>query len=227
MKRSNKILCIVAHPDDEALGIGGTLIKHVDQGDHVYIVILSDGEGSKTIKNQMNKNRLKNAKKWSNSAGTKLFKILNLPDQKFDTTAQLDLVKELEIIIKKIKPDIVYTHFLKDINRDHQITAEATLVALRPMSIKNPKAEIRLFETPSSTDQTPQLNEYSFTPNLYVNITKYWKKKSTLLKFYSKELRTFPHPRSVQSIKALAIKRGSESGLELAEAFFILRKIIE
>ena len=56
------------------------------------------------------------------------------------------------------KPDIVYTHFLKDINRDHQITAEATLVALRPMSIKNPKAEIRLFETPSSTDQTPQLN---------------------------------------------------------------------
>ena len=161
MKRSNKILCIVAHPDDEALGIGGTLIKHVDQGDHVYIVILSDGEGSKTIKNQMNKNRLKNAKKWSNSAGTKLFKILNLPDQKFDTTAQLDLVKELEIIIKKIKPDIVYTHFLKDINRDHQITAEATLVALRPMSIKNPKAEIRLFETPSSTDQTPQLNEYS------------------------------------------------------------------
>ena len=224
MKKKN-ILCIVAHPDDEALGVGGTLIKHVECGDIVNIVILSDGEGAKLLKKEKNVKRLDNAHKWSKLAGTKLLDVMNFPDQKFDAIPQIEIVSALEEIIKKAKPDIVYTHFLYDINKDHQITAEAVLVALRPISKFGLVPEIRSFETPSTTDQTPQIIDFNFSPNLYINITKQWKKKSICLKAYSKEMKKYPHPRSLKSIKSLAVKRGSECMQELAEAFYIIRKI--
>ena len=227
MNRNNKkiILCVVAHPDDEALGIGGTLIKHKKNKDNVYIVILSKGESAKKYKKDKNLRRLDNANKWSQIAGVNLFKVFNYPDQKLDTVSQLKIVKNLEKIIEILKPDIVYIHHMFDINKDHQIAAEASLVALRPIAYHKIKPEIRSFETPSSTDQTPNSLYQIFKPNLYVDIQDVWKDKILALSAYSKELRAFPHPRSVKSMEALAIKRGSEAGLKKAEAFYIVRSI--
>ena len=224
MKNKN-VLCIVAHPDDEVLGVGGTLIKHVENGDNVSILILSDGEDSKLIKKEKNINRVFNAQKCSELAGTKLLDVMNFPDQKFDTVPQIEIVTALEKKIKITKPEIVYTHFIYDINKDHQITAEATFVALRPISKFGLISEIRSFETPSSTDQNPKINNFNFAPNLYVNITNQWKKKAKCLSAYSKEMRKYPHPRSLKAIKSLASKRGAGCMQELAEAFYIMRKI--
>ncbi len=225
LNNNKNILCVVAHPDDEALGLGGTLIKHSIYGDKVNIIILSKGEAAKRSSLDKNPKRLENAKKWSEIAGVNLFKVFNYPDQKLDTIPQLEIVKNLEQIIQQLKPDIVYLHHPYDMNSDHQIAAQTTLAALRPIAYHNVKPEIRAFETPSSTEQAPNELPYIFKPNFYVDIQKVWKKKLLALAAYSNELKQKPHPRSINAITALAIKRGSEAGLKKAEAFYILRRV--
>ena len=223
--RNNKILCVVAHPDDEALGVGGTLIKHSKYNAKVFVVILSRGEEAKVKKKDINPKRLDNAKKWSKLAEVMLYKVFDYPDQQLDTIPQLQIVKKLEEIIAEIKPNIVYMHHPYDINSDHQIAAQTTLAALRPISFHQIKPEIRSFETPSSTDQGPNEMPYTFKPNFYVDIDLVWDQKLKALNAYHKELKKFPHPRSLKAIEALAIKRGTEAGLKKAEAFYIIRKI--
>ena len=225
MKNKNNIAVVVAHPDDEALGMAGTIIKHVNLKDNVFVIILSKGEDSKKNQKYKNKNRVKNAEKWCKFVGANLFSFYDFPDQRLDEVPELDIVKCLENDFKKIKPDIVYIHHLGDINKDHTVSAKSALVALRPMGSKTP--EIRSFETPSSTDQAPYLNDFLFLPNLYISIDKYWRLKEESLNIYKKELHDAPHPRSIEAIKALAIKRGAESGFIMAEAFCIIRKLIE
>ncbi len=221
-----KILCIVAHPDDEALGPGGTLIKHTEEGDEVNILIFSDGEGAKKNKHK-NINRIKAAENWALEAKAKIFKVVFFPDQRLDVLPQQELVTEVEVALKAINPHIIYIHNPSDINKDHELVAKASLVALRPMTFqKNTMPEIRAFETPSSTDQTPNLSGFIFQPNLYISVVNVWEKKLKALENYKLELGSFPHPRSIKSLEALAIKRGAESGLEKAEAFFIIKKVI-
>jgi len=225
MKNKNNIAIVVAHPDDEALGMAGTIIKHVESKDNVFVIILSNGENSKKDIKYKNKYRAENAKKWCKFIGANLFSFYDFPDQRLDAVPELDIVKCLEKDFSKINPDIVYIHHLGDLNKDHMVAAKASLVALRPMGNKTP--EIRSFETPSSTDQAPNITNFVFSPNLYISIDQYWDIKLKSLKIYSKELGIFPHPRSIKSIKALGIKRGAESGFKMAEAFYIIRKLIE
>ena len=224
MKKSRNIICIAAHPDDEALGVGGTLIKHVNSGDQVYIVILSEGEESKSERNLKDPKRKSKALEWANLVGCKLYKVFNFPDQKLDTIPLLDIIQKLEKIFKELKPEIVYLHHSGDINHDHQIASQATLTALRPMNSFGLQTEIRSFETPSSTEQAPYIDQYIFKPNLFVSVEKEWKTKLKALKIYQNETGVFPHPRSLESIDALSIKRGVESGYKRAEAFYIIRK---
>jgi LmbE family N-acetylglucosaminyl deacetylase len=225
MKNKKNIVVVVAHPDDEALGIAGTIIKHIKGDDKVNIIILSNGEDAKINNSSKNNNRQVNAEEWAKFTGANLFSFYDFPDQMFDSIPELDIVRCLESDFERLKPDIVYIHHLGDINKDHVVAAKATLVALRPMGKSTP--EIRSFETPSSTDQAPQLSNYSFSPNLYISIGKYWDLKKESLKLYNKELGVFPHPRSIKSIKALSIKRGAECGFKMAEAFYIIRKVEE
>ena len=225
MKNNKNIVVVAAHPDDEALGLGGSLIKHVKSNDKVNIIILSKGEGSKLNNKDKNINRHKNAEDWCEFTGCNLLSFYDFPDQKFDEVPELDIVKYLEKDFNKINPDIVYVHHLGDINKDHKVSAQAALVALRPMGAIH--TEIRSFETPSSSDQSPEIYDYKFLPNLYISIDNFWDLKKTSLNIYKKELRPFPHPRSLKSIKALALRRGAESGFKMAEAFNIIRKAIQ
>jgi len=227
MKKYNKksVICVVAHPDDEALGVGGTLIKHVEKGDDVNIVIFSLGEGSKLSTEVNPTRRLKSAEDWSKSTGTKIYSIFDFPDQRLDTIPKLEIIQKLEQIFKNLSPDIVYTHHDGDINHDHQIVSHAVLTALRPMNKFSLKPEIITFETISSTEQSPYIDKYIFKPNYYVDIGGLWEKKINALEAYKHELSPYPHPRSIESLEALAKKRGIESGLEKAEAFCILKKV--
>ena len=126
---------------------------------------------------------------------------------------------------KKIKPNIIYTHSNSDLNVDHRKISEATLVAFRPQPTETWK-EIRFFEIPSSTEYSDGLNFDDFKPNLFINIKSTLKKKIKALKAYSSELRNYPHPRSIKGIKILAQYRGIQNGLEYAEAFRVVKKII-
>lgn len=224
---TRKILCVAAHPDDEALGVGGTLIRHAEEGDEVYIIILSEGEDAKSSRGTKDPDRLSRAEEWCRLSGTKLCRVYDLPDQKFDTISRLEIVQMLEKDIIEIRPDIIYLHHPNDINLDHQIAGQAVLTAVRPMSTGDMNPTLFAFETPSTTDQAPQIPPFIFHPNHYVDVQSVWTKKMKALQAYINEMGVAPHPRSPESIESLAIKRGAESGLLKAEAFALMRQVIK
>ena len=141
-------------------------------------------------------------------------------DQRFDAIPILDIIHLVEEFIERVQPNVVYTHYYHDLNLDHQITARAVLTACRPVSsVKT----IYSFEVPSSTEWGLE----PFTPNVFVDITDTFNEKMKMLEAFKNEMRDYPHPRSVEAIKALAMYRGACSGLKLAEAFYLVREIIE
>jgi len=221
----NNVLVIVAHPDDEILGVGGTILKHIKNGDQVSVLILGDGESSREGATVVN---IKKRKKQIERVA-KMLKVVNifideLPDNQFDSLSLLKIAKKIEAIINKISPNIVYTHHAYDLNIDHRLTFQAVLTACRPQPSFFVK-KISTFETPSSTEWQIKNGQNYFCPNEYVNIEKFIDKKIDILKIYKDELRDYPHPRSVEGIKILAKYRGMEIGYKYAEAFHVIRSL--
>lgn len=222
---TKKILCVVAHPDDEALGVGGTLIRHAQIGDQVEIIILSDGEGAKSENSAKDLERNNKAILWADRAGCIVRQHFDFPDQQLDTVPLIKIVKLLETEIENFKPDVIYTHHPGDMNSDHQIAAQCVLAAKRPMHSKGQLPDVFAFETPSSTDQAPYVAPFVFLPNHYVILDDLLDDKMSALNVYGNELGPPPHPRSIESIRALATKRGAECGALAAEAFVTLRSV--
>ena len=207
MNRKKKILVIAAHPDDEVLGCGGSLLLHKIRKDEINIIFMSNGVSSRSKENF--------------SEVIKRKKMAHFPDNEMDKISLLTITKKIEKIIFKIKPTLIYTHSFSDLNIDHQKTFEATLTACRPQPKFSVK-EIYSFEIPSSTGWH-HYKLKKFNPNLYVDITKIIKKKCELLKIYSKEMRKPPHARSIKGLLNLSSYRGNQVGLKNAEAFEIIR----
>lgn len=223
----NKVLIISAHPDDETLGCGGTIAKHKLQGDKIFQIFVSDGEGAR-VNNEKHliksiDNRRFMAKKAAKILGVSETVFLDFQDNRLDAQPLLNIVKDLEFYINKIKPNIVYTHSDLDLNIDHQIVSRATLTACRPISVSSVK-EIFFFEVLSSTEWNFKSSN-NFNPNYFVDISKTLKIKLKALRLYKKELRPYPHPRSLLGVKILSKYRGMMSGLKEAEGFFLKRKI--
>jgi LmbE family N-acetylglucosaminyl deacetylase len=218
-----KILIIAAHPDDEILGAGGTLIKHTEKGDDVFCLILGEGAMSRAgaVRSEIKKLQQQTSRA-GKIIGFKKIYFSNLPDNSFDTVVLLKIVKIIEGYLKKIEPDIVYTHYGHDLNIDHQLTFEAVLTACRPCNSVSPK-EIFVFETLSSSEW--QASDKKFNPNVYIDIEEVFDKKIAAMKEYSSEIKKYPHPRSPEGIRILAQYRGLESGLRFAEAFILERRI--
>jgi LmbE family N-acetylglucosaminyl deacetylase len=151
--------------------------------------------------------------------------VFDFPDQRFDTVPMVDIVAQLENELSAIDADVIYTHHPGDLNHDHRITCQATLVAVRPMHAAGRAPTIYAFETPSSTDQAPNVEPFLFQPNHYVVLDDVIEDKMSALEVYENELAPAPHPRSRESIRALATKRGAECGAGNAEAFVLLRSV--
>lgn len=223
MPSKNKILVVAAHPDDELLGVGGTLLKHIDQGDEVSVLILGDGESSKDYGADIDKRSVM-ARNVADFIGAKNLILKKLPDQQFDSIPILDIIKQIETVVTQVQPNIIYTHCPTDLNIDHRLACEATLVACRPQP-NFPVKKILAFETLSSTEWQIKDGANMFCPTHYENIEKYIDKKLKALKIYTDELREYPHPRSEQGIKTLAQYRGMEVGYQSAEAFQLIRNL--
>ncbi|MFA6446633.1 MAG: PIG-L family deacetylase [Patescibacteria group bacterium] len=218
------ILVVAAHPDDELLGAGATLRRHVENNDQVFVLILGQGALSRDPKAQDEvKNLQEQTRRASEIIGFKGIFFAGLPDNAFDAVSLLSITKEIEEVLAKIKPAIVYTHHEYDLNIDHQLAFQAVLTACRPCNPCAPKT-IYSFETLSSTEwQTKDSKQ--FAPNVYVDIGQQLEKKIQALKCYTSEMREYPHSRSEQGVRILAQYRGLESGLRAAEAFRLIRKI--
>lgn len=211
------ILVIAPHPDDEVLGCGGTLKKHALAGDRVHLCIATKAytpEWTQAFMNQR-KQEIQDANK---VLGIEKTYTLDFPTVKLDTIGQKKLNDAIETVVQDVKPDIVYIPFSGDLNKDHRLVHEACLVALRPFSA--PFVEkVLTYETVSETEWGTS----SFQPNVYSDITATLPSKIRAMRKYKSEVRTFPHPRSVKVLEALAIKRGSEANMRAAEAFILVR----
>lgn len=217
------ILCIAAHPDDEVLGCGGTLARHAAEGDTVHTLILADGESSRTqADGDAIAQRHAASEAAAHALGIHAPQCLALPDNRLDSMDMLDIIQQIELVIARIKPTIIYTHHGGDLNVDHRIAHEATLTACRPQ----PGSSVRTiysFETPSSTEWASSSMSAPFLPTRFVNIAASWDAKSQALDAYKDEMRAFPHARSVQAVEALARWRGASVGYSFAEAFMVIR----
>lgn len=210
----SRILVVVAHPDDEVLGCGGTIAKHIANGDSVHCLILSNGVTSKFNKEEMTtywvkeaiEKRISEAVEASRVLGTKLL-IRDYPDQKFDSIPMLDIVQAIERIRNSHHFDIVYTHHEYDLNMDHKITYWATLTAFR----KEPIA-FYTFEIPTSTWSI-------LKPNTFVNITRYFDKKLEAINKYKSE--NIP----TDSIISCSKYRATGTGCHFVEAFKLIKEV--
>ena len=225
----NKILVIAAHPDDEVLGVGATVARHVKQGDKAACLILGEGQTSRfdqrdlaeqSCVEELHKDTLLSAK----VLGYHSVDFADLPDNRFDHVDLLDVVKVIEQKIKEFSPNIIYTHYAGDLNIDHQITFRAVLTATRPVN-GCPVKEIYAFETLSSTEWNFSSDIRGFRPNVFVDVEDYFIYKAEAMQHYKTELNEFPHPRSIKAMEILAQKWGSVVGRNYIEAFELVRRI--
>ncbi|MBA7587272.1 N-acetyl-alpha-D-glucosaminyl L-malate deacetylase 1 [subsurface metagenome] len=221
-----RILTVAAHPDDEVLGCGGTIAKLIKEKNYeAYSLILGEGITSRDDKRSEEKrcreitNLKEHAKKANTILGVKKVFYHDFPDNRFDTVSFLDIVKVIEKIKNKINPNIVFTHYEKDLNIDHQITYKAAITATRPVREETVK-EVYSFEIPSSTEWSYPL---SFSPDMFFDISETIDIKLKALKKYQTELRESPHPRSWEGVKLIAKLWGMKVGLNYAEAFKCVR----
>lgn len=223
---NKKVLVVAAHPDDELLGVGATIVKHIENGDMCYALILGEG-----ITSRYNKRDLADISKVeelhedtfqaAKVIGYEKVYLENFPDNRFDSVDLLDIIKIIEKYIEKIKPDIIYTHHSGDLNVDHRKAYEAVLTATRPIGDFYVK-EIYCFETVSSTEWNFEYNDI-FKPNYFIDVTFTLDKKLEAVNFYKSEMKNFPHPRSIENLEITAKRWGSVIGKKYAEAFEVVR----
>ena len=220
------VLCVVAHPDDEILGIGGTLARHATQGDDVHVCILSDGVTSRYADNDNAKEEITRRRERATEACQKVGASVTLhdfPDNSFDTVQLLDIVQKVESEIERTQPTTVYTHHQGDLNVDHELTARAVLTATRPLK-DSVVDRVYSFETLSATEWSAPIASNAFQPTTFVGISEHLPEKLEALSVYENELRDSPHPRTIETVRKNAEVWGAKSGMDAAEPLMLLRE---
>lgn len=229
MPAASRVLVIAAHPDDEVLGCGGTVARLVSEGHEVRFAILGEGVTSRHSKrSDAEAGKLTTLQCHARAAAEKVgvmdVHLQGLPDNRLDTVPLLDIVKIIEDLIEQFSPKVIYTHHGGDLNIDHVIIHRAVLTATRPIN-GTPVREIYAFEVPSSTEWAFQRLETPFRPNVFVDISQTLEAKIAAMQCYDSESRRFPHPRSPEALRAIAMRWGSVSGCAAAEAFELVRSV--
>lgn len=221
------ILVVAAHADDEALGCGGTMRRHVDDGDQVFVLFLTNGVGSRSdADNAAAQRRLDAMKNALGILGVSHYECRDFPDNAMDSVPLLEIVRAIDSFVRVIPPpDVVYTHHGGDLNIDHQITHRAVMTRFRPQPHDPGPSAILSFEVPSSTGWFGTSAQPPFVPNYFSDITTTLPHKLQALLAYEEEMRPWPHARSIRALEALAHTRGSLIGCEAAEALVIERMI--
>jgi LmbE family N-acetylglucosaminyl deacetylase len=232
MFKNKRIMLVVAHPDDELLGLGASMHKLIKQfGCKIKVVILGEGITSRSDARDVKKwkkelaTHKQNIKNAAKAIGYQEVKTYDFPDNRFDSVALLDLVKVIEKEKNDFKPEIIFTHHGGDTNVDHRQTFDAVITATRPMSHEVVKTIIA-FETPSSTEWQAFNRPNYFKPNLFLEVSKRdVDAKIKGMESYEFEKRKYPHPRSPKALEIQCQRNGVIVGKQYAEAFMLIRSI--
>ncbi len=229
---NKKIMIVVAHPDDEVLGLGGTMNNLIlNKNVTTRVVILGEGITSRSNKrdpDQWDKELKKhkaNILAAQKCIGYHQLSVYEFPDNRFDSVDLLDIIKIIEKEKLDFQPDIIFTHHGGDVNIDHQRTFDAVVTACRPLRHENVKTIIT-FETASGTEWRANSDPKHFLPNLFYSFDENnLESKIKSMEKYEFEKRTYPHPRSPEALKIQAQRWGVVVGAEYVEAFCIIRTI--
>lgn len=216
-----KVLVVSAHPDDEILGVGGTLIRHRDQGDEIHWLIATN-----IFEDQgYTRDRVVSRQHEIELVAAKLNMQTHLLDYKTMTLTSEDLltlVPRISTVFREVKPEVVYVLNRSDAHSDHRILFDAAMACTK--SFRYPFIrEVLMYECISETEFAPILPEKVFQPNVFVDISTNIDEKMELMRVYASELGEHPFPRSERNIRALATFRGASCGVEYAEAFQLLK----
>lgn len=229
MPAAKTILVVAAHPDDEILGCGASAARWASEGHAVHFAILGEGMTSRGPERSATaESDLQTLRSHAHAAAAKLgvnrLILHKLPDNRLDTVPLLDVIKIVEELVELVKPEIIYTHHGGDLNVDHGIVHRAVLTATRPGAGQCVQ-EIYSFEVPSSTEWAFQQLTPPFKPNVFVDVTRSLDAKLAAMASYETEARKFPHPRSPEALRAIAMRWGSVAGCSAAEAFEMVRSV--
>tara|TARA_B100001989_G_scaffold235798_1_gene197286 strand:- start:3301 stop:3972 length:672 start_codon:yes stop_codon:yes gene_type:complete len=221
----SKVLVVAPHPDDETLGCGGTILKHKAQGDEVYWLIVTEMNSKGGYSDKEISERNKQIENVSKAYKFNEVFRLGFESSYLDTLPMAEIIKEFSKVLKKLQPEILYIPFKNDVHSDHEVVFNSIIAASKTFRNKKIKS-LYVYETISETD-FGSVKSFSdtFTPNVFIDISKFLKKKISIMKIYKSEIKKFPFPRSEKSINALAILRGAQSGTLAAESFMLLKEI--
>jgi LmbE family N-acetylglucosaminyl deacetylase len=230
--KNKKILVVVAHPDDELLGLGATMHRLIhEMSCEVRVIILGEGITSRSeVRDpkrweeelRVHRSNIKSAQK---AIGYNSVGIYDFPDNRFDTVALLDIIKVVEKEKEAFGPEVIFTHHGGDVNIDHQRTFEAVITSSRPLAEEKVKM-IVTFETPSGTEWRASTDPKNFIPNLFVEVSEAGlNAKIKGMESYEFEKRKYPHPRSPEALRIQAQRWGVVVGKDLVEAFCLVRAL--
>lgn len=218
-----RILVIAPHPDDEVLGCGGTMIKNIKAGNEVFVCVVTKGYPPLFNEEKTARNR-KDTIECHQYLGVKETFYLDFPSTQLETIERSVLNGKILKVVRGLVPDEVYIPHWGDMQKDHQMVAEACMVAVRPKYVPQAK-RVYSYETMSETAWNAPNVQNDFIPNVFVDITDTIEEKKKALSFFSLQVSKFPDARSLEAIEALAKYRGALMNMEAAEAFMLIREL--
>lgn len=218
------VLVVAPHPDDEVLGVGGTMLRHLAEGDAVHVVICTRGRVERFGALQIERVQ-DEARKAHAFLGLTGSHFLDLPAAEVDTVPGAEVNAAIGKLIHSLQPDVLYIPHLGDVHRDHQLLVQAAMVASRPAGVHHPR-RILAYETVSETDWYAAPITPAFVPNVFIDITATLERKLQACAIYASQIRPSPDQRSLESLRALSITRGHAMRLAHAEAFMLIREIL-
>ncbi|WP_406699021.1 PIG-L deacetylase family protein [Singulisphaera sp. Ch08] len=218
-----RVLVIAPHPDDEVLGAGGVMARFAAEGADVFVAVVTKG-GPPLFTEDFVEQARREAKEAHQILGVKETRFLDLPAAGLDSIPHRTVNAALVDVVKEFEPDLLFIPFNGDIHLDHQLIFLSSLVAVRPGSTLR-KIGIYAYETLSETNWNAPYITPSFVPNTFFDITEYLDLKMAAMKAFSSQVKPFPNERSLETLRALAMLRGSTVGAHAAEAFVLIRAV--
>jgi len=220
---SKTVLIIAPHPDDESLGLGGSITKFIEQGNEVHLLIVS-GHLPPLYKREEYELILSEAYNAFEILGIKNSTFLEIPATKIKDIPVHELNKKIADVVDILKPQYVFCPY-PDRHIDHRIVFESAMVATRPVGSGKNIEILGAYETLSETHWNAPHIEPNFTPNWVIDISDYMENKVKALECYKSQISKYPGPRSIEAVKALAQFRGTQAGFAYGEGIHIIRKI--
>ena len=218
------ILIVAAHPDDETLGVGGTILRHKKNRDKIYWLIITNISESQGFSSERVLSRQKEIEIVSNLYNFNEVIKFDIPTMSLTDSNLLDLISKISKLFERIEPEIIYIMNRSDAHSDHRITFQSIMACTKSFRYPYIK-KVLMYECLSETEFSPTLPENVFQPNFFIDISQFFEKKIEIMSVFQSELAEHPFPRSIKNIEALATYRGAYAGVKYAEAFQLIKLI--